>query len=112
MSEKTLAEEIEEKAGGEEILGAVIGEMGWGEDYNSEDVPKYKEQPKNKLIPWNKARPLLNYEWYQSYGAPTCNAIYVWTESWVILVDQYDGATSVIRIPRNPIDCEPIMPGG
>lgn len=104
-------QDILEAAGGEPILGVVIGEMGWGE-YNSESVPLYNEQPKDKLLSWKKAEKFLDYEYDTGFGAPECNAVYVWTKTKVIFVSQYDGATSLHSVPRNPADVKPEMPGG
>ena len=106
-----LVKWIEELAEGEPILGVIIGEMGWG-DYGSEDVAQYAQQPKGKLLTWEEAKPLLDYEFNDGYGAPGCNAIYAWTKDFVIAISQYDGSTSPFRVPRNPQDCTPEMPGG
>lgn len=100
-----------EDAGEEEIEAVVIGEMGWGE-YGSEAVSVYNTQPRGKVLTWEEAAPLLNYEFDSGYGAPGCNAVYAWTKSWIIGVSQYDGATGTFRLPRNPVDCMPSMPGG
>ena len=107
----TLATQIEEEANGEEIWCAVIGEMGWG-DYGSEEVPNYKKQPKGKLMLWSEAREWLDYTWDTGFGAPGCNAVYAWTSTKVITVGQYDGSTWVYSVPRNPMDCMPVMQGG
>jgi len=102
---------ILEQADGEEIIGVVIGEMGWG-DYNSEKVPNYNVHPRGKVIDWDIASHILNYEFDNGYGAPGCEAVYAWTENWVIAIGQYDGATWPYKIPRNPIDIMPTMEGG
>ena len=107
---RTFADHLEEVAN-EPILYAVIGEMGWG-DYNSEGVPNYSEQPKNELLKWEDARKWLDYETDYGYGAPKQNAVYCWTENWIVFMWQYDGATGADRIPRNPVACIPTMPGG
>jgi hypothetical protein len=106
-----LIEWILEEADGKPILGVVIGPMGWG-DYGHENVPQYDKQQHGKLLSWEQAQPLLRYEFHNGYGAPGCNAIYAWTEDYVIAISQYDGSTSAFRVPRNPIDCMPQMPGG
>ena len=94
-----------------EIDGVVIGEMGWG-DYASSHVPKYNEQPRGKVLSWIDAKPLLDYEFSSGYGAPQCNAVYVWGKSTIMGICQYDGSTAPFFIPRNPIDIIPEMPGG
>ncbi len=107
----TLKNWIEEMAGGEVVEAVVIGEMGWG-TYGSDGVPGYDKQPRNKVLSWEKALPWLTYQFDSGHGAPGCNAITAWTASWVISISQYDGATCPFRIPRNPTDHTPEMPGG
>jgi hypothetical protein len=102
---------IEEAANGEPIEAVVIGEMGWG-DYGSENVPGYESHPRNKVLAWETAAPLLDYEFSDGYGAPGCEAITAWTKSRVIFVSEYDGSTCPCWVPRNPIDYKPDMPGG
>jgi hypothetical protein len=106
-----LVKWIEEEASGEEIEAVVIGEMGW-EDYGAEDVPNYEKQPKGKVIDWEEAKKWIDYEFDSGYGAPGCNAIYVWTTNKVMCIVQYDGSTRIHSIPRNPTDVMPDMPGG
>ena len=107
----TLVGWIEEEAEGEPIEGVVIGEMGWG-DYGSERVSQYEEHPRGKVLSWEEAKMYLDYVFAAGYGAPGCEAVYAWTPSWVIAVSQHDGSTCPFRVPRNPVDCVPIMPGG
>jgi hypothetical protein len=108
----TFKEEIEQEAGDEPIEACVIGVKGWGGDFNSERIPGYHEQTKGVVKKWDEVKNQLDYAYYDGFGAPECNAIYAWTKSKVIFVEQYDGSTSVVSVPRHPIDCEPSMPGG
>ena len=107
----TLKNWIEETADGEKIISAVIGEMGGG-DYGAKDIDGYYRSPKNKVLSWEDAIPHLEYEFDSGYGEPGCQAIYVWTETKVMFVSQYDGSTAIEWVPRNPIDTKPSMPGG
>ena len=107
----TLKDWITEEADGEPVEAVVIGEMGWG-SYGSDRVPGYAEQPRGKVLSWDEALPWIEYDFDTGYGAPSCNAITAWTKSWVIAISQYDGATCPFRMPRNPIDHMPDMPGG
>lgn len=106
-----LKQWIESEAGGEQIVGIVIGEMGWG-DYGSAEVPAYQSIPKGKLLSWDEAKEYLDYDFDSGYGAPGCQAVYAWTANKVIAIGQYDGATWPYSIPRNPIDVMPKMEGG
>ncbi len=102
---------ILEEAKGERIIGVAIGEMGWG-DYGSDAVPRYQVQKRGIVLSWDEAKPLLDYEFDSGHGAPGCNAIYVWTETQILFISQYDGATNINSIPRNPMDVMPEMAGG
>ena len=102
---------IEEEADGEPIEAVVIGEMGWG-TFHSEHVPDYDIQPKGVVLSWDEAKLWLDYDFNSGFGAPDCNAIFAWTPSRVMAISQYDGATGIFSIPRNPVPCKPFMPGG
>lgn len=105
----TFAEDLERQAI-EPIEKVIIGEMGWN-NYGEEgkEIPKSK---KGKVLSWEEARPMLDYDYYTGYGAPDCHAVYAYTKSYVIFVSQYDGATGIESIPRKPVKCDPSMPGG
>ena len=106
-----LVQWLEQSAAGEPIEAVVIGEMGWG-DYGSEAVPSYDQQRRGEVLSWDEALPMLDYEFDDGFGAPGCNAITAWTASKVIFIDQYDGATGPVVIPRHPTAHMPKMPGG
>ena len=97
----------------EQIIGVVIGQMGWG-NYGLENLPEICQDESNqgKLMDWTTAERLLDYEFSDGYGSPGCQAITVWTDSKVMFVVQYDGSTSLNWVPRNPIPHIPYMPGG
>ena len=103
-------EDILEEAGNEVIESIVIGDMGRN-DYNDDGKPNYKDV-NGKVLSWSDASPILDYEYDRGFGAPDCQAITAWTKSKVIFVYQYDGATGVVSVPRNPIEHNPNMPGG
>lgn len=105
----TFADDLEAVAA-EPIEAIVIGDMGWTE-YNEENKSDVSHV-RYKLISWPQARPLLEYEYDSDYGAPDCHAITIWTANYIVFVSQYDGATAIERLPRNPIQHTPIMSGG
>jgi hypothetical protein len=95
---QTLAEEIEAAAEGEPILSVVIGK------YDDREIPT---ELLNRPLTWEKARPLLDYEYDHGYGGNDCHPIYAWTASWIIFIHECDGSTDVGAFPRNPVVCEP-----
>ncbi len=104
-STDTFAAEIEECAN-EPILSVVISARKDGDDWHHWDEgepPTYA----NKMIDWQTARPILDYHYDDGYGGQGCHSIYAWTEHWIVVVREYDGSTTLARIPRNPIDCVP-----
>ena len=111
MAKARLVDWIKEAGNGQDVEAVVIGEMGWG-DYGSDRIPDYAACPKGKVMTWAEAAPFIGYEFDDGHGAPGCQAIYAWTKDRVIFISQYDGATSVEWVPRNPVDIMPSMPGG
>jgi hypothetical protein len=111
MGHANLVEWLLAEAAGEPIEAVVIGAMGWA-DYGSEEVPGYVEKPKGKVLTWEQAKPHLDYDFDDGFGAFGCNALYAWTPSKVMLIVQYDGRTSLRAVPRHPVDVMPEMAGG
>ena len=106
-----LVKWIENAADGEEIIGVVIGDFGWG-GFLEERCPKLiPKEKRGVVLPWDEAKELLDYEFDDGYGAPGCHAIYAWTKNKVIFVGTYDGSTWIESVPRNPVDCNPHMIG-
>lgn len=107
-----FASDIEEEAGDEPILQVLIGFVG-GDGFWENSKHLAASAVRGRLLSWTEAKPLLNYSYYTGYGSPDCHAIYAWTETKVLFVVQYDGATVIESVPRNPTVKEsPIMPGG
>ena len=94
-----------EAAEGEPIQGIVLGES----DCNEAQASKNKW---NRVLSWEEAQPLIDYDFWSGFGSPGCQAITAWTENRVIFISQYDGSTEITWVPRNPVDHEPGMPGG
>jgi hypothetical protein len=100
----TLAEEMERAANGT-ILFAVIGED-WDQDHSH---PLF-----GQCLPWSEVRAALDYELDNSdvnADDPAENAVYAWTADRVLFVYEYDGATAIYWVPRNPGPCEPEFSG-
>jgi hypothetical protein len=104
----TYAEDIETFIEGQTVRFVVIGDMGWS-GYREDSKPEVK---KNVVQTWAEARESLNYDYDTGFGAPDCHAIAAYTENYVIMCYQYDGATGLFSVPRNPTAETPEMPGG
>ena len=98
----TFADDIEEAAQGEPIEAVVIGDLGWGSGYGTDDRHRPGLARQGEVLEWAEARPLLDYEYARGFGLPDCHAIYAWTPRWVIWVAEYDGSTRLDAAPRNP----------
>lgn len=96
---------------GEDIEAIVIGQYGWG-GFLEEERENKVEVVQSRVLTWVEAAPMLDYSYETGYGSPKCHAVTAWTKSYVLFVSQYDGATSVERVPRNPVNHKPNMPGG
>lgn len=93
----------------EHIIGVVFGDFGgWYEE--DQFVPKEKREI---LLTYEEAKPYMTgWSFSGGYGAPECHNTFVWTDDRVIFVGEYDGATWLTSVPRNPVSCIPHMVGG
>ena len=89
-------QEWEEDHKEEKIEAIVIRKKGW--DFDSEETI-------SKIISWNEAMILLDYEFDLGIGDPGCHAIYIWTTNFVLFVSECDGATGLASIPRTCDGC-------
>ena len=110
--EQNALKELKEFLGkGEVIEGIVFGD--WGSiltEPNPPPVPRYK---RGKVLSLKVAGALMKgWTFNGDYGSVSCYATYVWTNKRVIWVTQYDGATWLSSVPRNPTPTFPDMPGG
>lgn len=110
MTNLTFMREIEDYALRNNLglpAQVVIGlENKWA---NKGEIP---DEKLNTVLSWQDGKYLLNYTYHRGFGSVECHAVYVWTESAVIFVSQYDGATCLQYVLRNPISCVPEIPGG
>jgi hypothetical protein len=97
-----LVKWITGKAEGLQIEAVVIGESPWS--MKSDPVP---EEKKGKILSWDEAKSMLDYEFDSGYGSAGCHAITAWTKDKVIFVHEYDGSTCIESLPRNPKEFNP-----
>lgn len=85
-------------ADGEDIEAVVLGEH-----YNKQyDDPHSDTAPQKIVLAWAAARPWLDEDYDSGFGGADCRSFHAYTKSWVYFVSEYDGATSLGRVPRNP----------
>ena len=101
MKKLTFAEDIEAAAGEEQILQICIEST---REYHGDGWHGVPQEKTGVLLSWEEARHLLDYPYDKGYGAEDCHAIYAWTETMLLLVGLYDGATWVQAVPRDPTD--------
>jgi len=106
QDENTPFEDLLEAIGTEKCIGVVFGEQSWGME---DEFPDF---PIGKVISLEEAKKYLSYKYDTGFGSPELPALYAWTDTRVILINVYDGATSFKSVPRNPIACLPEMIGG
>lgn len=107
-----FASDIEAAAEGEPILGVVIHPEG---ESHYHDLAERRKVPARygEVLAWEAARPMLDYGYDTGYGGVDCDAIWAWTETRVLFVGCYDGASWIQAAPRNPgTDIEAQTVGG
>jgi len=105
MRKATFAREIEEFAGDEPIEAVAVSRYR-REDYSHEGPEPYTDHTLGTgPVAWEVARPVLDYRYDAGYGGQDCHNVFVWTPTRVISVHEYDGATWLISVPRNPTNC-------
>ena len=60
-----------------------------------------------EFLDWKDVETTLDYEYNDDFGSADCHRIFAWTATKVIFVSEYDGATSVCWVHRDPT---PSMP--
>src|SRR5690606_25316592 len=65
----------------------------------------------NVLLDRDAGLAKVDQEYDNGYGGADCFPLYAWTASRVFFVTEYDGATGLSYIPRNPTACEPRFDG-
>lgn len=92
----------------------VIGPWGWGSAPHQKKEawkPGYREPDptpvpfafRGKVLEFEPNKHLL-YDWNIGgpFGAPSCYALFAWTNKRVFFVHEYDGSTILVSVPRGP----------
>ncbi len=99
-----FAEDIERAAKGEEIEAIVVTHS--RDTFEEEWSPEDFKEP-YLVRTWQEVKPRLDYEYDTGFGGADCHAIFAWTPTRIVFVTEYDGATSVTSLPRNPVEGRP-----
>lgn len=105
MSLVNLAASFELKAqelGDAPIQTAVVG---------PHDDSRWDEAKPSEPLVWEQARKLLDYSYDSGFGGADCHAVVAWSQHYVYYVHEYDGATRIAAMPRNPMKCLPTYEG-
>jgi hypothetical protein len=107
---QSFADEIETAANGEPIEAIVLASSNW--EYGAlEGRMQKSDHLAGRPISWAEARPYLDYTYDNGFGGQDCHSFTAWTASRVLFVHEYDGATGVVYVPRNPCEHEPQSSG-
>ena len=109
-----FAQEIEAAVAreGESIEAICVSGMRGSYDYGDSDAANLVPlELRNIPVKWEEVREFLDYEYNNGYGGADCHRVYVWTNSSIIVVSEYDGATGLQSFPRNPTAGEPSFAG-
>lgn len=105
--EVNFRDKLLDKIGTETVEAIVVGD--WGQSYettNWEDNDWLDHPIPNEIrgVPcqWSDVHQLLNYEWDDGFGGMSCHALWIWTPTRIIFISEYDGATNIESLPRNP----------
>lgn len=92
----TFAEEIEAMVPDGETIEAIVvdPQRGGSWDRNGWETKT-----------WGEVRESLDYTYDHGYGGADCHPILAWTQTRLIFVLEYDGATGLSWLPRNPTPC-------
>lgn len=96
-----------EKFHGEQIEAVVVG-VHDDRKFGSDDQPRKDE---HVVLRREAGLAKVDEEYDNGYGGADCYPVFAWTASRVFFVTEYDGATGIAYVPRNPIACEPMFDG-
>lgn len=85
----------------------------FGDDWNRGRFQEwFGDKELGKVYEFSMQEYWLNIRFDSSHGREEQPAMYLWTENFVIVVACYDGATSLVKVNKNPVDCNPQSIGG
>lgn len=107
MSEANIRkwlEEVETKYG-EPVEAIIVGQ------HDRQRHREEHEADENIILTREAGLAKLDQDYDNGYGGADCYPMYAWTKSRVFFIAEYDGATGLAHVPRNPIEGEPDFSG-
>jgi hypothetical protein len=90
------------EANDDKIVSAVVGH-----DERAEYESPEREIVTRPVQTWEEASKKIDYDYSNGFGGADCHAVIAWGEKFVYFVHEYDGATGINSVPRNPMECAP-----
>ena len=108
MSDSNIKDWLEDAVAvyGEPLEAVVVGthnDHTWNEGYPLPD--------ENVILDVPTALAKLDLDFDSGFGGADCFPIVAWTKSRVFFIQEYDGATSLGWLPRNPMAVKPEFSG-
>lgn len=95
----------------EALFGEPVEAVVVGKHYRSrwdEETPRADEEV---VLGREAGLAKLDQDYDNGYGGADCYPFWAWSASRVFFVAEYDGATSVVWVPRNPVPGKPDFSG-
>ncbi len=104
---KTWDEIIRNLHPNETIISGIVGKLYFNDEWNE----TYKNYIK-KLVTPDILEKMLQMEWDSGYGEENVPPFIIWTNERIFIVSDYDGALSLVTIPRNPTETKDVEYAG
>ena len=90
---------------GEQITAIVVGVH--YDDRWSTSRDRRPQHQRNTVLSREDGLTLIDVEFDSGYGGANCFPITAWTDNWVFVIGEYDGATHLATVPRHPVAHSP-----
>lgn len=84
----------------EKLADGPIIKVALGKHYDDEVAPD--GEPIGRPLTWAIARPYLDDDYDSGYGGAHCRPFIAWTMRSIYVVNEYEGSTRIMRVPRHP----------
>jgi hypothetical protein len=95
-----------EQSDGETIEAIVVGIH---QDMPSFNTPTFPDE--HVVLSREAGLAKLDVDFDDFEESANCYPMYAWTQSHVYFIAEYEGATSLARVPRHPVACAPAFSG-